>query len=522
MNTFVNYLIELNLGLIFFYGAYWLLFRNETQFTTNRWFLVLSMLGSVLFPLFTISGTQSGVIPTLSNTIPTHWLPEIVIVGNGTVATPETPTNYWGWITPIYISVAAFLILLFLIRVIKIIWLFYKAKRYTWKTYTIAESDHVQGTFSFFSYIFINAHEQLDAVEKEEILTHETVHVQKGHSFDVMLIHLLQVVCWFNPIIRFYKTSLVQVHEFEADARSVEGMDVDRYCGLLAKVTLQQNGFALANHFTNSFTLKRINMMKTVRRKISQWKLASAILMLATYFVVVACQDQLSDVKAVADNSTIALTYPEEVRIELEKARQGMPGTEFYVLEMNEEGKRKMDEITKELQLASLEGRPVIVKQGNEIRNFFIYKKDGQTSRINSITASENGVHSIVDESAQPNGGMPEFYKHIAASLKYPAAARQKGVEGRVFIEFIVNEDGSISNAHPIKGIGGGCDEEAARAVASSPAWIPAKQDGKIVKQKMVVPIIFALGNSESKIDKGQSIPNAMDEMVVVGDPKKN
>lgn len=494
MNTIINYLVELNLGLFFFYGIYWLLFRNETQFTTKRWFLLSAMLGSLLFPLLTFSGTQNGIIPTLGNAIPAHWLPEIVIVGHGNVTTPEVPTNYWTWITPIYFCVAVFFILLLLIRVSKIVWLFYKANRYTWNAYTVAESNQVHGIFSFFQYIFLSSSNQIDATEKEEILRHEAVHIQKGHSFDIILIHLLQAVCWFNPIIRLYKISLVQVHEFEADARSVEGMDVDRYCGLLAKVTLQQNGFVLANHFTNSFTLKRINMMKTVRRKISQWKIASAVLMLAVYFVVVACQDQLSEVKAVADNSTIALTYPEEVQIELENARQGMPGTEFYVLEMNEEGKKKMAEIIKELQISGLEGRPVIVKQGNEVRNFFIYKKDGQSARINSLTASENGVFTIVDKSAEPMGGMPEFYNHIADNMTYPVEARQKGVEGRVFIEFIVNEDGSISNAHPVKGIGAGCDEEAARVVASSPAWIPAKQDGKIVRQKMVVPIIFKLG----------------------------
>jgi Na+-transporting NADH:ubiquinone oxidoreductase subunit NqrB len=51
MNTFINYLIELNLGLVFFYALYWLLFRNETQFTTKRWFLLSAMLGSLLFPL---------------------------------------------------------------------------------------------------------------------------------------------------------------------------------------------------------------------------------------------------------------------------------------------------------------------------------------------------------------------------------------------------------------------------------------------------------------------------------------
>jgi protein TonB len=105
--------------------------------------------------------------------------------------------------------------------------------------------------------------------------------------------------------------------------------------------------------------------------------------------------------------------------------------------------------------------------------------------------------------------------------MRYPAEARRKGVEGRVFIEFVINEDGSISNTKPLKGIGAGCDEEALRVVANSPAWIPAKQDGKTVRQRMVVPIVFSLGNTALKLD----IPKengTMEEMVVVGQPTKN
>ncbi|MBX2916441.1 MAG: M56 family metallopeptidase [Cyclobacteriaceae bacterium] len=522
MNTIVNYLFELNLGLIFFYAVYILLLRKETQFTSKRWFLLVAMMCSVVFPLITISGGQNTFIPTLSNSAMATWLPEIVIVGNGTASAPVTPTNYWSLVIPAYLIVAVVLLVLLFIRMGRIVMFFYQAKRYQWQTYTIAESTDVQGIFSFFNYIFIPGKDSIDEAEKEAILQHEAVHIKKGHSFDIVFVHVLQAVCWFNPIIWFYKTSLVQVHEFEADARSAESMDVDRYCGLLAKVALQQNGFVLANHFTNSFTLKRINMMKTVRRKISQWKIATAILMLATYFVAVACQDQLlENVKEVADNSTMALSYPQEVQLELEKARQGMPGTEFYVLEMNDDGKRKMDEIMKELKISSLEGRPVIVKEGNEIRNFFIYSKNGQAKQINTLTLSADGIHTIVEHSAEPNGGMPEFYKHIAANMRYPAEARRKGVEGKVFIEFVINEDGSISNAKPIKGIGAGCDEEALRVVANSPAWIPAKQDGKTVKQRMVVPIVFSLGNTALKLDVPKE-NGTMEEMVVIGQPTKN
>jgi TonB family protein len=70
-----------------------------------------------------------------------------------------------------------------------------------------------------------------------------------------------------------------------------------------------------------------------------------------------------------------------------------------------------------------------------------------------------------------------------------------KGIEGKVFIEFTVNTDGTVSDIHALKGIGGGCDEEAINVMQGSPKWIPAKQRGTNVRQRMVMPINFSLGS---------------------------
>lgn len=103
-------------------------------------------------------------------------------------------------------------------------------------------------------------------------------------------------------------------------------------------------------------------------------------------------------------------------------------------------------------------------------------------------------IFTVVEETAAPKGGMPAFYKYVGDKMKYPAQARRMGVEGRVFVEFVINKDGSISDVRAIKGIGAGCDEEAVRVVQAAPAWTPGKQRGKPVKQRMVLPIIFKLG----------------------------
>lgn len=103
-------------------------------------------------------------------------------------------------------------------------------------------------------------------------------------------------------------------------------------------------------------------------------------------------------------------------------------------------------------------------------------------------------IFTVVEESAAPKGGMQAFYKYVAEKVKYPAQARRMGIEGRVFVEFVIGKDGTLSDVKAIKGIGAGCDEEAVRIVQSAPPWSPGKQRGKPVKQRYTLPIIFKLG----------------------------
>jgi periplasmic protein TonB len=105
-----------------------------------------------------------------------------------------------------------------------------------------------------------------------------------------------------------------------------------------------------------------------------------------------------------------------------------------------------------------------------------------------------NQVFIVVEEPAAPVGGMPAFYEYVSKKLKYPAQARRMGIEGKVFVEFVIEKDGTITDVKFIKGIGAGCDEEAVRVVQGAPKWKPGKQRGKPVRQRMVLPINFKLG----------------------------
>lgn len=106
-------------------------------------------------------------------------------------------------------------------------------------------------------------------------------------------------------------------------------------------------------------------------------------------------------------------------------------------------------------------------------------------------TSFKNEVFTIVEEPAQPVGGMREFYHYINKELRMPSEARRRGVSGRVFVEFVIKEDGTITDVQVVKGIGYGCDEEAVRVISAAPGWTPGRQRSKPVKQRMVMPITF-------------------------------
>ena len=118
------------------------------------------------------------------------------------------------------------------------------------------------------------------------------------------------------------------------------------------------------------------------------------------------------------------------------------------------------------------------------------------------VTATAPSVEpDFIKSDSMPNGlepptypgGDAALYKYIADNIHYPEQAKADGVEGKVYVRFIVTEDGSVVNAYVARGVGGECDEEALRVIKSMPKWIPATYEGKHVAVEYVVPINFKL-----------------------------
>jgi len=106
---------------------------------------------------------------------------------------------------------------------------------------------------------------------------------------------------------------------------------------------------------------------------------------------------------------------------------------------------------------------------------------------------ADGEVANVVEVDPEFPGGMEAFYKYLAENIHYPEQAKKEHLQGRVFVTFVVEKDGSVSGAKVLRGIGGGCDEEALRVVNAMPKWTPGKMRGEVVRVNYNLPITFKL-----------------------------
>jgi len=115
-----------------------------------------------------------------------------------------------------------------------------------------------------------------------------------------------------------------------------------------------------------------------------------------------------------------------------------------------------------------------------------------------SNTQKEDSVFNVVEKMPLFNGGNEGLYSYLGKNIKYPDEAKIKGVQGTVYVTFIIEKDGSVSHVKILRGIGSGCDEEAFRVVESMPKWTPGYSEGKAVRVSFNLPIKYKLAKEKT------------------------
>ncbi len=113
---------------------------------------------------------------------------------------------------------------------------------------------------------------------------------------------------------------------------------------------------------------------------------------------------------------------------------------------------------------------------------------------VDPVVGEEDGkIFTVVEEMPGFPGGEEKLFEYLRKNIKYPPVARENGITGRVYVTFVVDKDGKIKDAKILRGIGGGCDEEALRVVRAMPEWKAGRQNGRSVQVQYNLPVNFTL-----------------------------
>jgi len=513
MNEILRYLIETSIIISIFYLIYISVYLGDKNSKFNRIYLISSSFLAVILPVlrFPILGGQKIEYSTsIHHAI---QLPEIIISEGNTIMASQSPFNLTHAITLIYFIGLA----LFFGRFLYELYFTFKHIRVNSdisqkaEKYTIINTKGELPTSSFYKYLFWDDTQSLNEKDSNFIIKHEEGHIRQKHTFDLIYLEILRIIFWFNPIFHGYKKAMLIVHEFLADEFALANTNKQGFIALLGRQVLQKHNLTLSNHFSKSQTVKRIKMIKSEKKKpaVLRWTVMVSVVIAMFYFF--SCEQGYTlNEMAQADIGLPVLgkgwsyesveSLSPGISEKLNLLKEEYPSTEFYVakgVQGNVSDFNFSDILEKysfkSFYLAS-ESNYVFVVLGK------IDKEQLEISTpedINDIEGEE--IFQVVEEQPVPIGGLPEYYKYISENLKYPEEARNQGIQGKVFIEFIVTKEGKLANVKCIRGIGQLCDEEALRVIRNSPLWNPGTEKGQKVNVRMVLPITFKLGGSGEK-----------------------
>jgi TonB family protein len=498
-------------------ALFWLLYKTVAErkcsYGVQRVYLLLSTLFTTLFPLITI--------PVFKGSIPEIRLPEIIIRPDGTGGLTDNAGNIQSADPGIYLEkifyIAAVVYAVYLLFQISVLaTMFFTGEKRNVDGVRIVFNNNVKSPFSFLKTIFLNKKLLDDTTETQMLLCHESAHISRRHSGDLLFVSILKIFQWFNPFIFLSGKALASVHEFQADEDVIErGYDVDSYQRFILSI---QFGISplLANRLNNSLTIKRLRKMSIlIKKKTSMAGVVLLSLSALALFIGISCVT-LEEVKAAVPDKLVAGVFDQQEKkvsttpsattkkaTSNASAGQENPGVASQNMPVQKKTKTTTTTITK--VVVEEEDKPATEKIHTlPVLQVYGYgmKQEGKPANENvrvNIDTKEYGPDDEVafnEVEVKPTfqgGNENTFVKWIFERLQYPADAKKNNVQGRVILQFTIDEEGNVGNVKVVRGAAPSLDQEALRVVAMSPKWTPGSQKGKNVKVRYIFPVIFQL-----------------------------
>ena len=433
MNSLLVYLLKSSALLAVFDAFFLLVMRRSGWFRFNRIVLLAGSVMCLLLPLIPVR------LP--SPTLYSQWIePVFVVAFNGEAPLVETSEAtvpgmpLWQTLLLLLYAAGALATFAFYVRSYGSMFrMFRRNPGEKHEGYLLHLVDQETPSYSWMRHIVIA---RSDYERYPAILTHERAHVRCGHSVDLLLSSLLTVLQWFNPLVWICRTELKLLHEYEADDFVLnQGIDATQYQLLLVKKAVGEKRFLLANGFNHAQLKNRITMMQTTTK--AAWKKFSLLLLLpllaAAMLLLAECTSKETEDLAeptVSEKVTPAVETPAaEPETQTEPADEG-----------------------EAIPFVLVETKPKF--EGGDANN---------------------------------------FSRWVNQRLQYPPEAKEKGLQGRVTVQFTVEKDGSVTGVKVLRGVHPILDDEAVKIVSQSPKWTPGTVRGEPARVVYNFPLVFQL-----------------------------
>jgi beta-lactamase regulating signal transducer with metallopeptidase domain len=593
----IDFLLKSTISLTVFLGFYHLVLEREKMHQFNRFYLLFSIVISLVIPFLTFEIIK--IVPAVQNF---ETIVEEPLLIPSTGISIEEKIDYTPYILSSLYGIISFLLLVrFGKNIRKLISKSNSNPNVKYKNANLVLVEEETLPHTFLNSIFINFDDYNNRNIEDELYSHELVHVTQKHTLDILFIEFLKAIFWFNPLFIFYKKAIQLNHEFLADEEIVKTYNnVPFYQNLLLQKGNGNQTIYLASNLNYLVTKKRLIMMtKSTSQKIAVLKKIAIVPILAGliyFFCVEVVAQEKTEATTISqkkhtpnDKDKIRDSYYSNVRIMLKDLRTNIIINKMYE-ELSLEEKRSYLSwvpdiiIEKEIPQPLFErmktknmavwingktsSKEEIKKYKRTDFNYYTYSfvhknarskrfpqeyqytlytkkyfdenlknshlhfsndtlkmvisnydratkkvsellnpksvvadtivwqtkgKEGYNLYVNDSVEKKkesNSIYAINDIEIKPEfqGGISEFYKYIGKNFKIP---KEIATDGKIFVQFVIESDGKISNVKVIKDIGFGTNEETIRVIENSPKWIPGKKDGKPVRVQYSLPILI-------------------------------
>ena len=438
----ILYLLKLTLYWGLSYGFYACCLSKLTFFHLNRFWILVNLALGLLWPfVLPISRAKSGGI----------WvqLPLVEIQAN-VLSQVQTTTSgwhssqyfvYWPWV---YGIISCYFFYRFTSGLLQIWQLKRTSSISHFDGHQVLMHDSINQPFSFSNALFLPKKHRFSDDELQQILRHELVHIQEKHSLDILFCEVLKCIFWWNPFIYFWKSSLQDLHEFTADFAVLRTYSPQQYGRLLLSQVESNHQLAPVHSIFQSPIKKRIHMMTTSVSKNQSLTLYALFVPLVIAFYAATATAQTT-------------------------SHAGLPVHQLKTL---------IDTITTYDPVTMEETVKIVTNE---------YYESAQIPPVFGKCSSDLTGDALQKCSNQ------NFMRYLAANIQYPKAARDAKIEGKVYVSFIIEKDGTPSAVQIMRGLSEECDNEVIRFVKSMEKWNPGRMNDKPVAVKFTMPILFKL-----------------------------